>query len=108
VAKRPCYIFLCVNERPAESPKGSCLRNGADAVRDRFQEAIRDRGLRDRVRVVRTSCLDNCSQGPVLAVYPDDVWYRGVQAADVDAILERHLEGGAPVDRLVLPPEEFD
>ena len=106
--KRRYYIYLCVNERPADNPKGCCMRNGADAVRDRFAEQIRDRDLRDVVRVVRTSCLDNCSKGPTLAVYPDDVWYQGVQADDVEEILDRHIGKGEPVERLLLPPEEFD
>ena len=84
------------------------MGNGADAVRDRFAERIRDRDLRDVVRVVRTSCLDNCSKGPTLVVYPDDVWYQGVQADDVEEILDRHIGEGKPVERLLLPPEEFD
>ena len=84
------------------------MGRGADLVRDRFAERIRERSLRDDVRVVRTSCLDNCSKGPTLAVYPDDVWYQGVTAGDVDEILDSHLGHGRPVERLVLPPEEFD
>ena len=106
--KRVCYVYLCVNERPPDNPRGCCLRNGADRLVARFAEAIRDRGLGDTVRVVRTSCLDNCSRGPMLAIYPDDVWYQGVQVEDVDEILESHVGKGRPVQRLILPPEEFD
>jgi (2Fe-2S) ferredoxin len=105
--KRRHYLFLCVNERPPDNPKGCCMRRGADAVRDRFAQRIAELGLRDQVRIVRTSCLDNCSRGPTLAVYPDDVWYQGVQPADVDEILESHLRKGRPVERLLLRPDQF-
>ncbi len=106
--KRQRYVFLCVNERPPGNPKGCCLHGGADQVRDRFAELIKRDNLREQIRVIRTSCLDNCSKGPTVVVYPDDVWYQGVQAADVEEIIEEHLKGGRPVERLVLPPEGFD
>ena len=106
--KRQYYVFLCVNERPPENPKGCCTSRGSAAVRERFAEALTREGLRDRVRLVRTSCLDNCSKGPTMVVYPDDVWYQGVQAEDVDEIVESHLKSGRPVERLRLKPSEFD
>jgi (2Fe-2S) ferredoxin len=33
-------------------------------------------------------------------VYPDAVWYGGVTAADVDEIIESHIIGNKPVERL--------
>jgi (2Fe-2S) ferredoxin len=42
----------------------------------------------------------------MVVVYPEDVWYGGVQVDDVDEIVREHLAGGKPVDRLryVAPP----
>jgi len=107
LGKRRHYVFLCTNERPADSPKGSCATGGAAAVRDAFAEVLEREGLRSTVRVVKTSCLDNCARGPILAVYPDDVWYQGVKPADVPEIVESHLKGGQPVERLRLRPDDF-
>ncbi len=106
--KRPYYIFLCINERRPGHPKGCCTSNGSDAVRERFAEVMDREGLRDQLRVVRTSCLDNCSRGPTMVVYPDDVWYQGVQVDDVQEIIDSHIKGGRVVQRLVLPPDDFD
>jgi (2Fe-2S) ferredoxin len=108
LAKRRLYVVMCTNERPPGNPKGSCMTNGAGALRDALAGAIDAEGLRSEVRLVRTTCLDNCSQGPVMAIYPDDVWYRKVQAADVPEIVASHLKGGRPVARLLLPPDDFD
>jgi (2Fe-2S) ferredoxin len=37
-----------------------------------------------------------------VVVYPDAVWYGHVTEADVEEIVEKHLVGGEPVDRLRL------
>jgi (2Fe-2S) ferredoxin len=39
----------------------------------------------------------------VLAVQPDNVWYAGVTPDDVPEICASHLEGGRPVERLLMP-----
>ena len=37
-------------------------------------------------------------------VYPEAVWYTYVDSADIDEIVDSHLLGGKPVERLRLPP----
>ena len=96
-------VLVCVNERPAESPKGSCGRKGGQALFDRLRALLRERGLADSVMVNRTYCLKHCSRGPVLAVQPDNVWYASVAADDLGEICSSHLEQGRPVARLLMP-----
>jgi (2Fe-2S) ferredoxin len=36
-----------------------------------------------------------------VAVYPDGVWYRAVNPADADELVERHLVGDRLVARLI-------
>jgi (2Fe-2S) ferredoxin len=38
--------------------------------------------------------------GPSIVVYPEGIWYGHVSVADVPEIVERHLVGGEPVERL--------
>ena len=64
---------------------------------------VREKGLRQRVIVSRTSCLKHCSRGITMAVYPDNVWYAGVTPADLEEICDSHLERGQPVARLFMP-----
>jgi (2Fe-2S) ferredoxin len=40
----------------------------------------------------------------VAVVYPEAVWYTFVDSADIDEIVDSHLLGGTPVERLRLPP----
>jgi hypothetical protein len=39
------HVFVCVNERPADDPRGSCLPKGGAAVRDRFKAELKNRGV---------------------------------------------------------------
>lgn len=107
MAKRRHYIFLCTNQRAEGHPKGCCMSAGAEGVRQRFAEIMIRDNLRHRMRVIRTSCLDNCATGPTVAIYPDDVWYRGVRVEDVEEIVESHIKGGRPVERLLLRDDDF-
>ena len=96
-------VLVCVNSRPPGNPKGSCGEKGAEPLFDRLKALVRERGLEGRVMVNRTYCLKHCSRGPVLAVQPDNVWYAGVAAEDLPEICSSHLEGGTPVERLLMP-----
>jgi (2Fe-2S) ferredoxin len=70
-------------------------------VRAALKAELKRRGLKD-VRANAAGCLDACAHGPSVVVYPEGVWYRGVTVADVPEIVEQHLVGGRPVERLVL------
>jgi (2Fe-2S) ferredoxin len=48
----------------------------------------------------KAGCLDRCDEGPVLVVYPEEVWYTYANEADVDEIIDSHIRGGKPVERL--------
>ena len=49
-----------------------------------------------------TTCLGPCSFGASVVVYPEGVWYGRVTAKHVEEIVDRHIAGGKPVDRLLL------
>ncbi len=72
----------------------------------RLKALVKERGLGDRVRINRAGCFSQCGNGPMVVVFPDDVWYSAVAPADADEILERHLVGGVPVERLRYRPPE--
>jgi len=55
------------------------------------------------VRANKAGCLDQCEVGPTVVVYPEAVWYGHVTPADVDEIIDSHIIGGQPVERLVIP-----
>ena len=87
------HILICVNERAEGHPRGSCGRCGGPELRARFVQLIADHGLKGKVRASKTFCLDACELGPVVAIYPDDVWYVGVSPNEADAIFQASVLG---------------
>lgn len=96
------HLFVCTNRREDDNPKGCCASKGSEAVHARFKEELHRRGLKGRMRANAAGCLDACAFGVTVVVYPEGVWYRGVTTADVDAIIDEHLIGGRPVQRLLM------
>jgi (2Fe-2S) ferredoxin len=97
------HIFICGNLRPPGHPRGCCDPEQKAELQKTFKEKLAERGLKGKVRANKSGCLDQCEHGPNLVVYPDAVWYGRVTLADVDEIIESHIIGGKPVERLVLP-----
>ena len=100
------YVFVCLNQRPAGHPKGSCLDRGAAGVFEALREE-QGRRLLTNVKVVASGCVEGCLAGPTMLVVPDNVWYGGVTVDDVPTIVEQHLVNGKPVELLRLEPDDF-
>jgi (2Fe-2S) ferredoxin len=94
------HIFICTNRRSEDNPKGCCASKDAELVRSEFKRLVFERDLRDTMRANAAGCLDQCEHGVTVVVYPEGVWYGGVTPADVPEIVEQHLQGGVPVQRL--------
>ena len=96
------HVFVCENVRDPSDPRGCCAAKGSKAIRAAFKEELARRGLKGRIRANAAGCLDACATGPTVVVYPEGVWYGRVRVEDVPEIVERHLVGGQPVERLRL------
>jgi (2Fe-2S) ferredoxin len=95
------HVFICVNKRPPEDPRGCCADKGGEEIAERFKIGLHKRGLKARIRANKAGCLDQCELGVSVVVYPEGIWYARVTASDVEEIIEKHLVGGAPVERLL-------
>jgi (2Fe-2S) ferredoxin len=97
------HIFVCGNQRAAGHPRGCCDPEGGAELQLAFKQKLAAQGLKGRARANQAGCLDQCEHGPNIVVYPEGVWYGHVTLADVDEIVESHILGGRPVERLVIP-----
>lgn len=94
------HVFFCCNQR--EPGDTCCNANGASELQTYAKERIAKLGLKGKgkVRINKAGCLDRCDEGPVLVVYPEEVWYTYVDKDDIDEIIDEHLVGGRVVARL--------
>lgn len=99
--QKPKYhVFICSSSRLNGQQKGYCHSKQSVELVQAFMEEIDNRELVDEVMITNTGCLGICTQGPVVIVYPEGVWYKEVTPEDVEEIVESHFENGIKVDRL--------
>jgi len=68
-----------------------------------FKKSVSEHGLKGEVRANQSGCLDACSFGPTVVVYPEGVWYSVPHPEDAVEIVEKHLVKGEIVERLLIP-----
>ena len=107
MAKFQRHLFLCIHDRGEDAGRASCAHRGSAEVAKALKIKAYERGLKRIVRVNKAGCLDQCERGTTCVVYPEGTWYGGVTLDDVDEIVEEHLIGGRPVERLVIPEDEL-
>ncbi len=78
-----------------------CVSAKGFEIRDGLREKLAAKGLAEDYLVVGTGCNGFCAMGPIVVVQPGGVFYQKVQAEDLDEIIEIHLKGGKPVERLL-------
>ena len=89
------HVFVCTG--------GDCKKRGAKGTRKALKDELRSEGLLGEVRIDTVDCLGLCKHGPNVVIYggPEKgTWYLGLEEGDVPEVVERHLKGGDPVERL--------
>ena len=71
------HLAVCTNQ--------TCAAEGSPAVLESLRQAARDADA--DVHVTRSSCFDQCGDGPIVAQYPDGVWYGACDDDDADRIV---------------------
>ncbi|MBL1174644.1 (2Fe-2S) ferredoxin domain-containing protein [Pantanalinema sp. GBBB05] len=83
-------VLVCQNR--------ACLKLGAASVLAAFQAAASP-----AIVVVKSPCLGQCGNGPMVRILPEDIWYWRVNATEVPAVIQRHLLGGQPIQAMLYP-----
>jgi (2Fe-2S) ferredoxin len=96
------HVFFCTNLRADGT--ACCQRHDAQALRDYAKQRSKALGIAGQggVRINTAGCMDRCTEGPVLVVYPEAVWYTYLDREDIDEIIQEHLVNGRIVERLLI------
>lgn len=93
------HIFVCGSFR-ATGAQGVCHKKASAQLLQYFEQEAGDRGL-DGVMVSSTGCMKVCDSGPVVIVYPQNVWYKQVNEEVADKILDA-IENNSVAEEHVL------
>ncbi len=71
-------------------------------MRDYAKKRIKSLELagKNKIRINNAGCLDRCNEGPLIVIYPEEIWYTYIDKEDVDEIIDEHLMKGLIVERL--------
>ncbi len=96
------HIFICINQRAPEAPRKSCGEAHGLEIVDAFKQKLKEKNLPIKIRAQKSGCLDICDFGQTLVIYPEGVFYVGVELSDIDEIIEEHIINNKIVERLKL------
>lgn len=91
------HIFICTGSFCDPEGKAVALYRGLA----RLLGELGDYDNPCRVKRGTTPCLGVCMGGPILAVYPDGIWYHHVDEVLLERIVKEHLGDNKPVEAAV-------
>ena len=71
-----------------------CMSSHSKNIKEKFDEVIEKLGLQDEVLIFQSGCFGLCEKGPVVIVYPDEVFYGHVTVDDVEPLCTEHILKG--------------
>lgn len=77
-----------------------CTSAKSPQILENFKNILKEKNI-ENVRVVKTGCFGLCSKGPIVIIRPEDIFYSMVTPEDCREIIEKHIENGEIVERLL-------
>jgi (2Fe-2S) ferredoxin len=96
------HIFICTNQRAQDAVRKSCGEAHGMEIVEAFKKKLKELNLPIKLRTQRAGCLDICDFGQTIVIYPEGVFYVGVELSDVAEIIQEHIIGNRIVERLKL------
>lgn len=92
------HVFVCQQQKPEGLP--SCASCGSGELLETLRQEIEACGLGNQVQITTCGSLGLCERGPNMVVYPEGVWYSGVEPKNASEVVRSHFRDGQPVERL--------
>ena len=78
-----------------------CQAYGCQKVKAAFQKELKREGMKERVALKITGCPGFCERGPLVTIFPQNIFYQRVKAEDVPLIISETIQNGRVVEHLL-------
>ncbi|MCJ7806173.1 MAG: NAD(P)H-dependent oxidoreductase subunit E, partial [Clostridia bacterium] len=78
-----------------------CIASGSNKVHKALIEELEKNGIKDQYRLVMGGCPGFCEEGPIIVIYPDEVFYCRLKPDDMAELVKKHLIDGEIIERLL-------
>ncbi|MDY3000742.1 MAG: NADH-quinone oxidoreductase subunit NuoF [Romboutsia timonensis] len=85
-----------------------CTSSDSIQIIENLRTEIKKADLEGRAEVHLTGCFGFCAKGPIVKVYPDDIFYTQVKPEDASEIVQSHLVNHKVVERLLFKEPSLD
>lgn len=77
-----------------------CTSSKSPEIINNFRRILKEKDIQN-VRVIQTGCFGLCAKGPIVIIRPEDTFYAMVKPEDCEEIIEKHIQQGELVERLL-------
>lgn len=85
-----------------------CTSADSNLIIENLRNEIKNAGLEGQAEVHLTGCFGFCAKGPIVKVFPDNVFYVQVTPNDANEIVTSHLVNHQVVERLLFEEPSLD
>lgn len=79
------HLFVCVGK--------TCRKHGADAVVEGLKQQVKSEKLSSELIITCMECVNRCSKGPIVILYPKGIWYEQIKKKDCKRIIKKIMKG---------------
>jgi NADH:ubiquinone oxidoreductase subunit F (NADH-binding)/(2Fe-2S) ferredoxin len=83
-----------------------CVASGTMKVKEALQQELKKKGLDEEIKIVLTGCNGYCAEGPVMSVYPEEIFYQKLTVEEIPKLVEEHFLKGRPYEKLMFKEPE--
>ena len=90
------HVVVCTGPR--------CAPETSPALYAHLKARLKELGLaegNERVNRTQCNCFGICEGGPIVAIYPEGIWYHHVTIEKLEKIIQEHLIAGKPVQEFI-------
>lgn len=79
------HVFVCTSGK-------TCPHKGdVEGFVTMMRDEVKNRGLKDKIRINKAGCLNWCDVAPVMVIYPETSWHTELTEESVKEILETKI-----------------